>query len=55
MRVNGGLHSVNRLQNVPVRMVWKADSTFDASSADVSINDRPFSAIRSHKAFSIFH
>lgn len=25
-------------------MVWKADSTFDASSADVSIKDNPFSA-----------
>ena len=31
----------------PVRMVWKADSTFEASSADVSINDRPFSAVSS--------
>lgn len=27
-------------------MVWKADSTFDASSADVSMNDKPFSATR---------
>ena len=25
-------------------MVWKADSTLDASSADVSMKDRPFSA-----------
>ena len=30
----------------PVRMVWNADSTFDASSADVSMKDRPFSAVR---------
>jgi hypothetical protein len=28
----------------PVRMVWNADSTFVASSAEVSINDNPFSA-----------
>jgi hypothetical protein len=28
-----------------VRIVWNADSTFDASSADVSINDSPFSAV----------
>lgn len=28
----------------PVRMFWKADSTLDASKADVSMNDRPFSA-----------
>lgn len=30
--------------HIPVKMVWKADSTFEASSADVSMNDRPFSA-----------
>ena len=38
------------IQNVasgsPVRMFWKADSTFDASSAEVSMNDSPFSAVR---------
>lgn len=33
-------------EHAPVRMVWKADSTFDASSADVSMNDSPFSAAR---------
>src|SRR6266702_5307626 len=31
-----------------VRIVWNADSTFDASSADVSINDSPFSAAIRH-------
>ena len=30
--------------HAPVRMVWKADSTFEASSAEVSMNDNPFSA-----------
>lgn len=30
--------------DLPDRMVWKADSTFEASSADVSMNDKPFSA-----------
>jgi hypothetical protein len=30
--------------NAPVRIVWKADSTFEASSAEVSMNDSPFSA-----------
>ena len=29
-------------QTIPVRMFWKACSTLDASSADVSINARPF-------------
>lgn len=29
---------------IPVRMFWNASSTFVASSADVSINDRWFSA-----------
>ncbi len=33
-------------RGAPVRMVWKADSTFEASSADVSMNDNPFSAAR---------
>jgi hypothetical protein len=27
-------------------MVWKAPSTFEASSADVSMKDRPFSAAK---------
>ena len=31
----------------PVKMVWKADSTFEASSAEVSMNDKPFSAVES--------
>jgi hypothetical protein len=30
---------------IPVRIVWNADSTFEASSADVSMNDSPFSAV----------
>jgi len=30
--------------DTPLRIVWKAASTFEASSADVSIKDRPFSA-----------
>jgi hypothetical protein len=30
--------------NSPVKMFWNADSTLDASSADVSMNDNPFSA-----------
>lgn len=41
-------------------MVWKADSTFDASSAEVSINESSFSAVRksasepfSHNRFDI--
>jgi len=29
---------------IPVKMFWKADSTFEASSADVSIKDRWLSA-----------
>jgi hypothetical protein len=29
---------------MPVRMVWNAFSTFEASSADVSMNESPFSA-----------
>src|SRR6266404_1209824 len=33
-----------------VRIVWNADSTFDASSADVSINDSPFSAAHHQKS-----
>jgi hypothetical protein len=32
-------------KGVPVRMVWKAPSTFEASSADVSMKDKPFSAV----------
>ena len=28
----------------PVKIVWKADSTFEASRADVSMNKRLFSA-----------
>jgi len=27
-----------------VRIVWNAASTFEASNAEVSINDKPFSA-----------
>jgi hypothetical protein len=30
--------------DVPDRVVWKADSTFEASRADVSMNERLFSA-----------
>lgn len=30
--------------NLPLRIVWNADSTFEASSAEVSMNDNPFSA-----------
>ncbi len=30
-------------KHIPVKIVWKADSTFEASSADVSMNDSPFS------------
>jgi len=33
-------------KGAPVRMVWKALSTFEASSADVSMKDRPFSAVK---------
>jgi hypothetical protein len=29
----------------PERMVWNAPSTFEASSAEVSMNDNPFSAV----------
>lgn len=29
----------------PARMVWKADSTFEASRADVSMNERLLSAV----------
>jgi hypothetical protein len=29
---------------IPVRIFWNANSTFEASNADVSINDNPFSA-----------
>jgi hypothetical protein len=29
---------------VPVRIFWKASSTLEASNADVSMNDNPFSA-----------
>ena len=36
--------NAKRENNGPVRMVWNALSTFEASSADVSINDSPFSA-----------
>lgn len=36
--------NAKRENNAPVRMVWNALSTFEASSADVSINDSPFSA-----------
>jgi len=36
--------NARRANNGPVRMVWNALSTFEASSADVSINDSPFSA-----------
>lgn len=32
-------------KGVPVRMVWKALSTFEASSAEVSMKDKPFSAV----------
>lgn len=32
-------------ESVPVRIVWNADSTFEASNAEVSMNDKPFSAI----------
>ena len=31
-------------EDVPVGIVWNADSTFEASNAEVSINDKPFSA-----------
>lgn len=31
--------------DAPARIVWKADSTFDASRADVSMNERLFSAV----------
>lgn len=30
--------------DLPVRMVWKADSTFEASRAEVSMKDKLFSA-----------
>lgn len=35
-----------RTGHVPVRMVWKAVSTFEASNADVSMNESPFSAVK---------
>ena len=41
------LTSIAKGRDVPVRIVWKAASTFEASSADVSMNDKPFSAITS--------
>lgn len=31
--------------SAPARMVWNADSTFEASRADVSMNERSFSAV----------
>lgn len=31
--------------NLPVRIVWNAPSTFDASNAEVSMNESPFSAV----------
>ena len=33
-----------------MRIVWNADSTFEASSAEVSMNDKPFSAVRDHES-----
>lgn len=32
----------------PVRMVWKASSTFDESNADVSRKDRPCFSVQTH-------
>ena len=32
--------------HVPVKILWKAPSTFEASKAEVSMNDNPFSAIQ---------
>lgn len=34
---------------IPVRIVWKAPSTLEASSAEVSMNDNPFSATMRQK------
>lgn len=35
-----------------MRIFWKADSTFDASNAEVSMKDRPFSAAISSARYS---
>ena len=44
---------VSGLTRIPVKMFWKAASTFEASSADVSMNDSPFSAIHATHATKI--
>lgn len=38
-------------RHVPVRMLWKADSTFEASNAEVSMNESPFSAASTSSAW----
>jgi len=44
--ISSPITQVKKTVNIhePVRMVWNAISTFEASSADVSINDSPLSA-----------
>ena len=37
---------LDTIRKMSVKIVWNADSTFDASNADVSINESPFSALR---------
>lgn len=44
-------HYSNKLVSIPVRIVWNAPSTFDASSAEVSMKDSPFSATIPESAF----
>jgi hypothetical protein len=41
-----------RTSGLPVRMFWKASSTFEASSADVSMKERLFSPKESVSKFS---
>lgn len=36
---------LDTIRKMSVKIVWNADSTFDASNADVSINESPFSAL----------
>jgi len=38
------MEETNEIKDIPLRIVWKAASTLEASSADVSMKDRPFSA-----------
>jgi hypothetical protein len=43
-----------KARDIPVRILWNAVSTFDESSADVSMNDKLFSAVHG-KQYNQFH